>query len=484
MENEPRKKSTVILSLIAVVILLVSAVAVYQYFFVAAGEKKPVYVGVTFCGDNTQEAMLLVDRVRNYTNLFVLQSGPLMGNTTAVMEIGDYAVSNGLRFAAYFDSNSGQLPSWVGLAQKQWGNMFAGLYYGDEPGGKMLDDVVNFETRGFAGNTTGDIWFESITKSAGGRVSISRPNENAMYSPDGQITIAKYDLPTVHSEAPAPPVGNVTDYYPNGTVTFQIFGGDTYTAENGTGLISQLRSYEEALADHPLYDSNEIAEQFAGLYQSKLQRLKTEWLSNVSFPVFTSDYAFHWYDYLGGYDVVLAQLGWNNTMAKEVGFVRGAATLQNKDWGVIITWTYDKAPYLASGDEIFGQMRFAYESGADYVVIFNYAKDMNGPYGILQDEHFDALKRFWTEVVQNPGITNSRRGEVAFVLPKDCGWSMRNPEDLEWGVREASDEAQVAYNLLGDALAKYGSRLDIVFDDPAYPLVENYSKVYYWNQTS
>jgi hypothetical protein len=451
--------------------LLVSVVVMHQYFFSVAGEKKPFYFGVTFCGNTTQEAKLLVDKVKDFTNLFVLQSWPLMRNTTAVLEIGDYAVSNGLHFAAYFDSMSGQLSSWVGLAQQQWGNMFAGLYYGDEPGGKMLDDVVNFEARDSnAGNTTGDIWLESIAKSAGGRVSISKPNENVMYTPDGRITIIKYDLPTVHSEAPAPPVGNVTEYYHNGTVTFQILGGDFYTAENGSDFISKLKSYEEALADHPLYVSDEAAEEFVSLYQSKLQRLKTEWLSNVSFPVFTSDYAFYWYDYLSGYDFVLAQLGWNNSVAKEIAFVRGTANLQHKHWGAIITWTYTQPPYLASGDEIYTQMRSAYESGADYVVVFNYAKDMEGPDGILQADHFDALKRFWTDVVQNPGISNSRRGEVAFVLPKDCGWSMRNPEDLEWGVRVPSDEAQVAYNLLEDALAKHGSRLDIVYDDPMYPL--------------
>jgi hypothetical protein len=27
---------------------------------------------------------------------------------------------------------------------------------------------------------------------------------------------------------------------------------------------------------------------------------------------------------------------------------------------------------------------------------------MSGPYGTLQEEHFQALERFWKEVVQNP----------------------------------------------------------------------------------
>ena len=41
------------------------------------------------------------------------------------------------------------------------------------------------------------------------------------------------------------------------------------------------------------------------------------------------------------------------------------------------------------------------EAGAKYLVIFNFAENMTGPYGTLQQEHFDALNRFWNEVVQN-----------------------------------------------------------------------------------
>jgi len=37
------------------------------------------------------------------------------------------------------------MATWIGLAEQQWGDMFAGLYYGDEPGGIMLDDNVDFE---------------------------------------------------------------------------------------------------------------------------------------------------------------------------------------------------------------------------------------------------------------------------------------------------------------------------------------------------
>jgi hypothetical protein len=124
------KRRWIILSIFAVVIVVVAVFAVNLHFFSGTVvEKKPVYVGVTFCGNTAQEAQLLIDKVKGYTNLFVLQSGSLVSNDTAVFEIGDYAVSNGLHFAAYFNTpaiNSG-VGSWVGMVEERWGSMFAGL---------------------------------------------------------------------------------------------------------------------------------------------------------------------------------------------------------------------------------------------------------------------------------------------------------------------------------------------------------------------
>jgi len=36
---------------------------------------------------------------------------------------------------------------------------------------------------------------------------------------------------------------------------------------------------------------------------------------------------------------------------------------------------------------------------------------------------------------------------------------------------------------MGCKLEHYGSKLDIVYDDPAYPVTGKYSKIYYWNQS-
>ena len=101
--------------------------------------------------------------------------------------------------------------------------------------------------------------------------------------------------------------------------------------------------------------------------------------------MFTSDYALSWYDYLAGYDVVLGQIGgWNNSLASQIGFLRGAATTQGKDWGVFITWKYNQSPYLDSPDAILNQLTTAYKCGAKYFVIFNYYDDQSGPMELLQ----------------------------------------------------------------------------------------------------
>jgi hypothetical protein len=39
-------------------------------------------------------------------------------------------------------------------------------------------------------------------------------------------------------------------------------------------------------------------------------------------------------------------------------------------------------------------------SGGGLCGVFNYAEDADGVYGTLQDEHFQALERFWFDVVE------------------------------------------------------------------------------------
>ena len=121
-------------------------------------------------------------------------------------------------------------------------------------------------------------------------------------------------------------------------------------------------------------------------------------------------------------------------------------------------------------------------NAAPNVVVFNYAKDMTGPYGTLQDEHFQALERFWNEVVKNPFIAHGRvKAEAALVLPRNYGWGMRRPDDTIWGLWKADSVSQQIWTQLQDKLEQYGQKLDIVYEDSAFPVEGKYGSVFYWD---
>ena len=154
---------------------------------------------------------------------------------------------------------------------------------------------------------------------------------------------------------------------------------------------------------------------------------------------------------------------------------------------MIITWKYGSAPYLDTGEQIYNQMMTSYNAGADYIVLFNYPTLEGNDYGVLNDEHFIALERFWNDVAKL-GKANTLNGigvaEVALVLPKNYGWGMRRPDDLIWGFWGPDQKTLPIATLMGKLLAQYGTNMDIIYDDPAYPVAKGgYKKIYYWNST-
>ena len=77
-----------------------------------------------------------------YMNMFVLQSGPISKNKTAINEICDYAVSADLDFIVFlgwFDFDHPWQVPWLDEAKTRWGGRFLGLYLYDEPGGIQVD---------------------------------------------------------------------------------------------------------------------------------------------------------------------------------------------------------------------------------------------------------------------------------------------------------------------------------------------------------
>ena len=201
-------------------------------------------------------------------------------------------------------------------------------------------------------------------------------------------------------------------------------------------------------------------------------------------PMFISDYALYWFDYLAGYDTVFVELGWNHSTMQHIALCRGAANMQSKDWGAIIVHTYRQPPYLADGTKILEDMTAAYHAGAKYVVVFDYAEDETGkPYSTLTDEHFTAMRQFWTYVNENPDEHGATVGQVAFVLPKDYGWGMRSATDNIWGLWWSADGKALIWENMNKLIQKYGLELDIVYDDDRFNIGEKYSTVYYWNST-
>jgi hypothetical protein len=204
--------------------------------------------------------------------------------------------------------------------------------------------------------------------------------------------------------------------------------------------------------------------------------------NSMDLPLFTSDYALYWFDYKAGYDVVLAQFGWNYSRQLNMALCRGAANVQNKDWGVMITWTYTQPPYLESGSELYDDLVLAYENGAKYILVFD--SNENYTYGVLKGEHLDALKRFWQYARDNPRASDPTRDRVAYVLPKDYGYGFRGPDDKIWGLWEADAFSLEISTELGGLIDRYQNRLDIIYDDG---LEANnsygYRRLIFWNGT-
>ena len=146
-------------------LLLVSSVLSPLVYFQNAVKdvpsKEEFFFGVTFGGNTTSEAKLLIDKVKGYTNLFVVDSWDVALNETALTEICDYAANANLNIIVYFSfimynytvrigsrynistwTDMGVSPfhvAWMNNARERWGDKFLGVYLYDEPGGKQID---------------------------------------------------------------------------------------------------------------------------------------------------------------------------------------------------------------------------------------------------------------------------------------------------------------------------------------------------------
>ncbi len=395
--------------LIAAIILVAAIIAATQLvptLDTYSQQKKPsdYHFGVSWGGNTTDQAKTLIDRVKNFTNLFVIQSGPVSTNETALNEIVTYAVAAKLDVIAYFGffnaNYSWQVP-WLDYARQQWGSSFLGVYMHDEPGGVTVD-----------ANWTGYFQQLSIRNS-----SIYYQHQPALnLALNGTLPLNSYQL-------------NQTAYH----------------------FITELQS-----------DPN-------------LAQLKTRQIHS-----YTSDYALYWFDYQGGYDTIFAELGSNQSTTETIALTRGAANMQNKTWGTIITWTYNHPPYLENATNLYSDLLISYMAGAKYTVIFDYPQVGDNPYGILTDQHFAVMKRFWSDIET---LRQGGSGEAVYVLPYAYGSGLRSENDSIWGLWPPSNVSVQIWGDMQKLLSRYSIGLDVVYDDPAFPVAGRYGEVFWWNQT-
>src|SRR3972149_2056763 len=140
------KRFCVILAVI-LIIAVFTPIVYWRYGFSEKPEA-PLFFGVSFGGKTASEAKLLIDKVKGYTNFFLVNSWDLSINETALNEVCDYAAKADLSFMVFFDFislNPRGYPwhsEWILSAEERWGNKFLGIYIYEEPGGKQIETGV------------------------------------------------------------------------------------------------------------------------------------------------------------------------------------------------------------------------------------------------------------------------------------------------------------------------------------------------------
>lgn len=372
--------------LVALVALLISVVPLsmfYDRFSKSEGSyPSDLYVGVTADG-NVTATKTLIDKVKGFTNLLIINNPDVIKNRASLNEVCDYAQEAGQFFfvsmahPAFWQFNYNPF-EWASEAKEEYGKHFLGIYLYDEPGGNQLD--------------YGD---------------------------------------------------------------FRLFDNDTYMPVN----------YKDAAHTYVYF-----------LYIYMRDFIKID-------KLVTSDYGLFWFDYEAGYDAIFCEFGYNRVKELNIPLCRGAAEMHNKTWGVMITWKYNGPPYIESADELYDDMITAYQAGAKYIAVFNHPE--TGPYGLLTEEHFSAIKQFKDFVSRNPQNRTSNLQRIAYVLPENYGGGLRNPTDKIWGVWEADENSQKIWSDLNGFVEKYYYGFDIVIDSPwtQFFAKQHYDTLYWWNSS-
>jgi len=72
-----KKTYIAVVTVFVIVIVLLSGLLLTGYNFSPKPKTPTAYAGIAYCGDNVAQGKQLIDKVKGYPNLFVLQSGLL-----------------------------------------------------------------------------------------------------------------------------------------------------------------------------------------------------------------------------------------------------------------------------------------------------------------------------------------------------------------------------------------------------------------------
>jgi hypothetical protein len=367
------------------------------------------------------EAKTLIDQVSGFTNLFVAGTTGITDNSTVLTEVLQYAYDHGLSFLSFVP------------------NTFGNACDSSDP------DFVPQAAQ----------WLETAQANWGDHLL-------------GFLQPVKDE-----------PGGNVLDNWQWGTVSLTTQEGGYIFVDDHFQWVSYLDK------DNYVRNYTDAVSKYENLLNRTLQNSALDVVNSTKYPLFTSDYALYWFDYKAGYDTVFMEFGGNYSKPLNVALCRGAAQMQNKDWGVIITYTYTEPPYLESGDALYADMVYAYNSGAKYIIIFDSNK--NYTQGILQHEHLQAMQKFWEYAKNHPRNSYPVSGRTAYVLPYGYAYGFSGPRDKVWGLWQSINEVD-NFNqsvIVNSLLQEYGDRLDIIYDDNLQSIdLCSYSALLYWNDTT
>jgi hypothetical protein len=192
--NVKRKLIVALTAAAIAIIVLFSLFLMQNWFSDNKAIPREFYVGVMFAYDHEiSQVKALVDKVKDYTNLFVLGSVDLFKNESALTEACDYIKAANLSFIVQFrglDTYNYSITSWMTFAQARYGDQFLGVYRYDEPGGRQLDgtpDIKLINSTAAGPNPT----YSSVEKAYVGNFSVF-PEYYLQYTP--QIFTADYAL--------------------------------------------------------------------------------------------------------------------------------------------------------------------------------------------------------------------------------------------------------------------------------------------------